>query len=469
MKLKSYIGSGAVLVTALFIMFLQPFDTLSSQGHLMLGGILITLGIWIFKPFNIPFSVGGMFLGCFGLAVGLSPNVVFSGFTQSAVWTLIPALFFGFVLQKTGLGYRVALMILRLFKPSYVTLVLAWALIGLALSVLTPSITVRVAIVIPIAVNCCELCRLEKRSKGNSLIMLTAFAMAMVPGNGWLSGALTGPIIQGAFDTVTELAGSLTFDSWMRISFAPVILVSVIMVIGALLVFKPKEALPEEAVALIKNTKLEPITRDEIVTAVILIASFLLFFAGSVLPIPSTAVCLGATFLLFAFGIIKPNEIGTGVNWDLILFIGNALGLGAICSTTGITDWLAGLIVPALEPVAGNPFLFVAVVTVVFFAWHMIDIANFMPTFTLIPPMLPAIQAAYGIDPVVFVPMLALAGCAFFMSYQNAWALTGQAVAKDRSWTTGHLAVYGIIFCVASVIALLIMVPFWMQSGLFRA
>ncbi|HHU22501.1 MAG TPA: hypothetical protein GXZ52_03670 [Clostridiales bacterium] len=466
--MKTYVGSGAVLVLALFVMIFQPFgNALSLQSQLMLGGILITFGIWIFKPFNIPFSVGAMFLGCFGLAVGLPPSVVFSGFTQSAVWTLIAALFFGFALQKTGLGYRIALAILRLFKPSYISLVLAWAIIGLALSVLTPSITVRVAIVIPIAVNCCELCHLKPGSKGNSLIMLTAFAMAMVPGGGWMNGALAGPIIHGAYESVPELAGMLTFDSWMSVSLAPVEIATALMLIGSLILFKPKEPLPAKAINAIKSTRLEPISMNEIITAAILIGAFILFFTGSIHNIPSTAVCLGATFLLFAFGIIKVDEIGTGVNWDNIIFIGIALGLGTICSATGITEWISGLIVPALTGISNSPFLFVGVIAVVFFAWRMIDIANFMTTFILIPAMLPAINARYGVHPLVFVPMLYLASNAFFMNYQNSWALMGQAVARKRSWTPGHLAAYGTIYFAASIISLMIMVPFWVKVGMF--
>ena len=58
--MKTYVGSGAVLVLALFVMIFQPFgNALSLQSQLMLGGILITFGIWIFKPLTP--SPGAMF------------------------------------------------------------------------------------------------------------------------------------------------------------------------------------------------------------------------------------------------------------------------------------------------------------------------------------------------------------------------------------------------------------------------
>ena len=462
----SYIGSGAVLIGALLIIIIKPISSLSTQGQVVLAGILITLGLWIFKPFKLPFSAGALFFAAYMMAVGIPTATVFSGFTQSAVWTLVAALFFGFVLKKTGLGYRLALMILKLFRPSYLTLTLAWALIGLILSVLTPSMTVRVAIMMPIAVSCTELCNLKAGSKGNSLILLTAFAMALIPGGGWITGSLTGPVLQGAYDSVQGLEGMLNFTSWFSVSFVPVEIATVLMLAGSLIFLKPKEKLPEEAARAIKETKLGRIKKDEIITAVILVACFILFLSGNKLSISSTIVCLGAVVLFFAFGIIKASEIGEAVSWDLIVFLGMALSLGNICSSVGIIEWLSGLIVPALKPFAGNPFLFVGVVTVFFFMWHFIDIASFFPTFVIFPAVFPAIQEAYGVSPLIFAPILALAGCAFFVSYENHWVLMGQAVARERSWTGAHLGTYGTIYFVSSLIGIMIAVPIWQNMGL---
>ncbi|MGI6119528.1 MAG: hypothetical protein ACOYIB_02985, partial [Desulfosporosinus sp.] len=49
----------------------------------------------------------------------MPPATVFSGFTSPALWTLIPALFLGFVLAKTGLGKRIAYLGMKSTKLSY--------------------------------------------------------------------------------------------------------------------------------------------------------------------------------------------------------------------------------------------------------------------------------------------------------------------------------------------------------------
>lgn len=466
-KRISNAGSLVVLIGCIIMAITMPLQAeLGAQGQWALIGIVLTLGMWIFRPFGLPFSAGALFFAAFMLSIGMPASTVFSGFTHTAIWTLVAALYFGFVLKKTGLGHRIAFMILKLFKPTYVSMILAWAVIGIALSLLTPSMTVRVAIMMPIAVNCCELCGLKPGSKGNSLILLTAFIMALVPGEGWLTGSLTGPVIQGSYESVEALQGVLTSGSYLKVTFIPLEIATVLTLIGSMIFMKPEGKLSEEAAAAIKEQQLDKISRDEIISAVILVASFILFFFGEQIGISSLVVCLGATFLFFAFGIIKPSDIGTGISWDLIVFLGMALALGGICQSTGIIDWLSSLLVPALAPIAWNPYLFVAAFTAFLFMWHFIDIACYFPTFIILPPILPAIQKAYGIDPLVFVPMLALGCCAFFMSYENQWVIMSENIAGERAWTQGHRLKYACIFFAASIIAVLVCVPLYQSWGL---
>jgi len=467
-KKAAYIGSALMILAAVVVMIAQPFSTnLDSTAHIMLGGILITLCFWVFKPFNLPYSVGGMFLAAYSLAVGLSPAVVFSGFSQSAVWTLIPALFFGYVLQKTGLGKRIALGIVKLFKPSYPTLVLAWVLIGTTLSVLTPSITVRIAIVIPIALECCELCQIKKNSRGNSLILLTAFAMALIPGSGWLSGLLGGPIIQGMYNAVPGLYGLVTFSSWFSVMFVPFMLVTVIVAVGGLFLLNPKEKIPATVAAAIKNYPLGKMTKQEIIASIILGCVFVMFMTSRFHGIPDVAVCLAAAFGFFLFKLLEPSDFNAGVNWDLVVFIGIAISLGAIFVETGISEWLAGIVVPAMRPIGGNPWVFMFGAVIFMFAWRFFDIAIFIPTMAIVIPIIPAIQEAYGIGPLAWLPILIMAHNAFFMAYQNIWAVMSRTIARERAWDNRHMSAYGVLYFVACLVAVAVSMPLWIGLGMF--
>ena len=443
------------------------YANLNGTAQLMLAGILITLCIWIFKPFRLPYAAGGFFLALFGLAAGLPPAIVFSGFTQPAVWTLIPALFFGYTLQKTGLGKRIALTVIRLCRPSYISLVLAWVLIGVILSILTPSITVRVAIVIPIAVQFCELCKIQKGAKGSALILLTAFGMAIIPGSGWMSGLLAGPIMQGMYNATPGLQGIITFNSWFSVMFIPMMTVTALTAAGSLIFLKPDEPISREVFSAIKEQPTDKITLHEIITVLMLLIVFLMFLTSSHHKIPDAAVCLAAVFLFFVFGILEARDFNTGVNWDLVVFMGMALSLGAVFSETGISQWLSAIVVPALAPIAVSPWIFIPGIMALMFAWRFVDVAIFIPTMAIMIPILPDIQQAYGINPLIWAPVFVMAHNCFFMAYQNIWAMMSRTMAGDRAWDSRQLGIYGVIYFIACLLALIPFIPVWINAGFF--
>jgi len=464
-KLKvSHIGSGFMTLVAIITIAVRPISDLDDTGHIMLGAIILALCIWIFKPFKLTYAIGGLLLALFGMIVGLSPTVIFSGFTQTALWTLIPAFFFGFTLQKTGLGRRIAMTVIKVCRPTYLSLIFAWIPIGMILSILTPATTVRIAIMLPIAVSCCELFNLKKGSKGNSLILLTSFAMALIPGSGWLTGVIWGPFIQGQ---LANAGIGITFGDWLGVLLVPVIIATILLVAGGLLLLKPEEKLSKEAIEAVKKQPMEKMGKNEIISAVILILVFGLSLTGSLHGLSTAVICIAATLCFFVFGVLETEDFNSAANWNLVVFIAMAFSLGPIFNATGISEWLSGIVVPALAPIAGNPWVFVFVVTAFMFLWSLVDVAMFLPTISIMAPILPAIQEAYQIDPLVWVAIFILAGNAFFLAYQNMWAVMSRSIAKDRAWTNKHQGKYGLIYFAACLVALIVAVPMWINAGMF--
>ena len=472
MQKKSYItliGCAVFLIPAILIMFLKPFPDLGDTGTMVVAGVLITVAIWIFKPFKLPFSMGGIFLAMWLLILGVKPAVVFAGFTQSAIWTLIPALFFGFVLQKTGLGTRLAMLVMGLIKkPTYIKLMLAWVFIGIGLSILTPSITVRVVIIVPIAAKSCELFGIEKNSRGNSLILLVAFAMALIPGTGWLTGSLGGPILQGLFGAVPELNGMLTFSSWLSTSFLPMEIATVLMLVLGYLFLRPKDKLAAAVSPELEAAKNTPWSSKEKITCIILCSVFALFATSKIHGIPDTAVCLLALLLFFVLDILDSKDIGTGISWDLVMFIAFSLSLGSVFGSTGVSAWLSALVVGMLAPVSSSSWLLIYTIAIFLFAWRFLDIAILMPTMALLVPVLPAISSAYGISPLVWTTLFVMALNCFFMPYQNMWALMSQSITGDRCWAPKHLSAYGLAYFLACMAALAVAIPYWTSQGLIK-
>ena len=126
MKHAKTLGLVVVIALAALTAGFKPFANLAPEGHYILAVILVTLGLWIFRDPSLPYLAGGAILLGGSLACGLPLNVVATGYISSAVWVLIPALFFGFALVKTGLGKRIAYFVLKTFEPSYFNVMLLY-------------------------------------------------------------------------------------------------------------------------------------------------------------------------------------------------------------------------------------------------------------------------------------------------------------------------------------------------------
>ena len=464
----SSLGSALMILTAIFIIIAQPIEGLEEQGQIMLGALIIALCIWIFKPFGLTYAIGGLLIALIGLLIGLDSAIVFSGFTQTALWTLVPAFFFGYTLQKTGLGKRIALGIIKCCRPTYTSLICAWVPIGVILSILTPATTVRVAIMVPIALQCCELFDLKKGSKGNSLVLLTAFAMALIPGSGWLTGVIWGPFIQGQMENA-GMIGVVTFNSWLSVLLLPVAITTALLVVFGIILLKPEEALSKAAFEKVKSQPLRKRSKQEIIAAIILTSVFIGSLTTRIHGLSTAVICIIAMLAFFLFGVLETKDFNHAANWNLVIFIAMALGLGSIFAETGISKWLSGIVVPALSPIAGNPWLFVFTVMIVVFIWSMIDVAMFIPTIAIVVPILPDIQEAYQISPLIWIAMFILAGNAFFLAYQNMWAIMSRSIAEDkgRPWKNKHMSIYGLLYALACLLAMIPTIPLWIHLGFF--
>lgn len=461
------LGVIAFVLVALIVGIVKPFTGLAPQGHFVMATVITALGLWIFRPGGLPFMAGGTVILAGGLIFGLKYDVVASGFVSSAVWVLIPALYFGFVLQKTGLGKRIAYLVLKSFQPSWLSMAVSWFIIGIALSALTPSITVRIAIIIPIAISVVEACKLEPRSKGAAFITIIAWAMCLFPGTGWLTGSLTGPIILGFLPA--ELKPLATFDAWFQILALPWLIITVIFTILIYFILKPKEAIgiPRDTFKE-QYAALGAISRQEIITAIVLVGSLILFTTERLHHIPTAATALIALFLLIMFKIISVPEISSGVNWDVIMFFGVAIGLSTIFVTAKVSDWIGPILQPSLLSLAGNPLTFLLVATFGVMLIRFVDVPWGFSAIALTSTVLIPIYNQFGIHPLVS-SMAYIIGINFFLlGYQQPFVLMAEGIMQGKGWTSNHVTLAGLSYIVAVVIALLVSVPYWRMIGVIR-
>ena len=462
-------------IVALWIIVDKPFlPELRAEGHFAIAGVLVALPLWILTPGGLPRSIGSLIMLAIFLFAGWHSFYSGPGYCTTALWILIPALFYGTALVKTGLGRRIAFYILRVCGTSRLGITIGFVLIALILSGFTPSCVGRLAIVMPITFGMIRIMGFEPRSANAAYLGMLAWIWGFLPGAAWYTGNLAGPIVRALLppEVMPEIGSmvvgpegvyyELTWWGYTRVNIVPFLLLGLFLIPACWLATRPK---PFPSIPIAEEyQKLGPMTREEKIALIVLVLSLAGWLCGTILEIDASVVCLTGFFALFAFRVLDFWDIGR-IAWDLIIWIGGVLGIAWVFTAAGVTTWLEPKVGPLLQPIAGNIFVFVTVLFLVFCALRFIDVTAGLVLMGITFPFTPMLYHDFGIHPLVFGTVAMFAAFFFLMHYMNLFALIGNDLIRGEGWTESHLRRCGIGYIIVGVIALLISVFYWKAIG----
>ena len=463
---KKFILSMTVIIIGIVIGIVQPFDGLSKTGHIMLGAVISALSVWLFRPGTGSFSAGAiiMFLG--GTIAGVPMADLANGFASPSLWLLIPAMFLGCGLLKTGLGKRIVFLLFKRLNLSYPKILIGLLFVGVLFSFLTPSITVRFLILTPIAVSIADACHLERNSKERSLIIISAFAVSIFPGTSWKNGSLYGPVFssylpQGPmFDMATEA-------EWIKVMAIPWMLMAVVFLVGLYFVLKPAQRLTVTKAEISRMyDDLGPVSSKEKRT----IGVFVLLLVGLVLqnflPFTTNQVLFVAFAALMVTGVLPVQEISKGINWDIVIFFGITLGFSRIFEVSGITAWLSPLLSVMLQPFASSVLLFILALYAICMLLRFIDVAQGWIISAIIAMAAPSLFENFGIHPLILVMVFICASNIFFFPYHQPWLGQVRSVCGDDGWYLPHLKKASVLYAALAAVMLVFCYFYWQIVGI---
>jgi di/tricarboxylate transporter len=455
------IGVLAGLLLGGLVWFWPSVGTLDPLGQRALAIIVGGVVFWATDVMNAGITAM-MVLGLM-LAAGIPGSVALSGFAASAFWILVSVLFFGYAMDKTGLARRIAYRILLVFPPTYTGILFAFLTIGFVLTLGIPSMTVRTAILMPIAWALVQALGLSLPGRGSALIILSTFEMAVLPGCALLTGALWGPYLSGLFANQNI---PLSWLEYAWVMFVPTMIWCVLVLVGNLLVLRPDGQLGvTRTLAAGELAKLGAMSRTERVTAAVVAISILAWATQPWHRVPPEAIGMLALTALFAGGVIAAPEIGTGIPWHLALFVGGMLSVSTVITTYKISGWMAGFIVPAVAPAAGQPLFLVTVIALGVMAMRLVDPVGFI-TIAAFFLALAGVTPAWGISPLVLAGIVILPLHPFWFNYQNIWIVMTEGITKKHAYTDADRIRLASVYALATVVALWIAVGYWRITGI---
>lgn len=461
MKNSRWFGLGFAVLIAVVILLLPTPGGLTWNAHMVLSVSAFAIVLWLFQVMNN--GVAAILMMGLMIIAGVRPALALSGFASPSFWILVCVLYYGCAMQRTGLAQRLSYYVLSLFPGTYAGINFAFFLIGLLLAFGIPSMTVRTAIMVPIAWALVQSLGIAPRSRGSALIMITAVEMAVIPGIAILYGSLFGPFV----DTVFQAKHFPLI--WLE--YAKVMTIPTLVLCGLILVVNPLFMKPEQKLkaspsfAKEKLAALGAITRAEWITAAVIICSIIFWATDRVHHMPSFLIGMFGMSVFALSGILRDEDIGSGVSWTLLLFIGGIFGLASMIQEYKITDWLTGYFIPVAHGLAFSPLIIFLVMALAFLFLRSFDPTGFIALPVLFLPVSDVINI-HVVPPLVLIAPLLLAVNPFWMSHQNFWIAMGEGMTANQGFSAGQRAKLATVYAGLVLVALVISVGYWKLLGM---
>ncbi len=277
-----------------------------------------------------------------------------SGFANGTVWLVFAAFIFSIGYSKTGLGKRIALMLIRAMGRRTLGLGYAVALADLALAPFMPSNTARSGgTIFPIIRNIPELYGSlpndESARKIGAYLMYTALAATCVTSSMFLTAIA--PNVLAADLAARTIHVTLSWTDWFR-GFAPAGFLLLATVPALLYKIYPPEIreapeAPRWAAAELRT--MGPVTRKELTLLALVFLALVLWIAGAKY-IDATVAALLVVVLMVILRVVSWNDILTDTHaWNVLVWFATLVTLAGGLAETKFVDWMAQSLAPALS------------------------------------------------------------------------------------------------------------------------
>ncbi|MCI5146088.1 MAG: SLC13 family permease, partial [Candidatus Electrothrix sp. AR3] len=362
------------------------------------------------------------------------PVVIFAGFTSAAVWLIFGGLILGIAISSTGLGSRVARYAARWLHVSYFKIISGLVGFGLLFSFLMPSAMGRVVLLTPIALSMADYFGFKQGSKGKTGVLLAIILGTYIPAFGILPANVPNMVLVGMAEAQYNF--SILYGSYLLLHFPFLSLAKAVLIIALLLFFYPDQPIkPAEQ----EESKQDPISRNEIILAVVLLAMLALWMSDVWHHISPAWIALGgAVFLLMpGVDIVSKKEFNQKVNWASIFFVAGILGLGGMINQTGLGRSIANGIISLLPLAEQHNFInYMSVSLTAAFT----GIATTLPAVpAVLTPLSDSLAQASGLPVKTLIMMQVIGFSTILFPYQAPPIVIGMQLSGEKIFAAAKI------------------------------
>lgn len=389
---------------------------------------------------------------------GQTVSWALSGFSSTTVWLVAGAFMFALGYQKTGLGRRIALWLVRALGQNTLLVGYATTLADAVLAPFTPSNTARSAgIVFPIVSSLPALYDSRPNDASSrrfgGYIMWTTFAAGCVTSSLFMTACAPNFLAIALIQKFVHV--NISYGQWMRgsLPFALPLLLTLPLIAYVLYPPEVKRSSQVSTWAGDELRRMGAVTAREIILAVLVTGAIVLWVVGGNI-IDATMTALLAIALMLVFGVVSWDDMAKNhAAWTTLVLLATLVTLADGLAKAGFIKWFAEYV--AAHVGGFSPTLMLVLLVSVYFFSHYMFASLTAHTTAMMPIMLAVGMGIQGLPAPTLAMALALT--TGLMGVITPYA-TGPGLAYYNSgyippadfWRLG--TIFGLIFLAALLV-----------------
>lgn len=331
-----------------------------------------------------------------------------AGFVNSTVWLIFGAFVFAMGYEKTGLGRRIALLLVKHLGGRTLGLGYAVAIADLVIAPFIPSNAARSGgVIYPVVRAIPELYGSvpgPTARRIGSYVLWVAFATTCVTSSMFVT-ALAPNLF--ALELVTKTTGvQISWTQWF-LGFAPVGVPLLLLLPWLVYRLYPPEIRTSHEVPIWAAQQLGAlggITRNEVIMSGLVTCALVLWIGGGRVIDPAMVALVGISMMLL-FGVVTWEDIAANSTaWNVLVWFATLLVLADGLAKVGVIDWIGRVVSTLL--VGRSPMLVMTMFVVLFFVLHYMFASLIAHATALMPVMLAAGASVPGMRVRTFAMLM---------------------------------------------------------------
>ncbi|WP_196592809.1 DASS family sodium-coupled anion symporter [Pectinatus sottacetonis] len=309
----------------------------------------------------------------------LKPGQALAGFSNTTIWLIVSAFMFAEGFIKTGLGRRIAYLLLKKFGSSTLRVAYVMSAADFIIAPFTPSNTARGGgIIFPIVRSICSTIGAEPGQKENqrtgAFLIYSSYCAVITSACIFLTGASNNALAVSLAKSLFNI--TITWSDWFIACIFPGLFLALFTPWLLYKIINPelKDTPKTKSLAAEHLKKMGKMSLSEKMLCIIFFAALLLWATASLHGINSAFVALLGLSAMLAVHILEWDDVLQQKNaWDALIWMGVLVNMAAYLAKFGLMKYLARTIGISL---AGTSWMLMLIILAIVYVYLHYGLAS---------------------------------------------------------------------------------------------